>query len=206
MSNPNIHKEAMFKLSYGLFVLTAEEGGKDNGCIINTCIQATEDPTTVIVAVNKAGLTHDMIVRTKRFNISMLDESAPMAVFEHFGFQSGKEVNKFETPVYGAEKSENGVYYLTRHTNAFLSGFVTEMIDMGSHTLFIATVVKAQKLADTASVTYDYYFKNIKPAPAPKAKGWVCKICGYVYEGEELPADYICPLCKHPASDFEKIM
>ena len=206
MSNPNIQKEAMFKLSYGLFVLTANDAGKDNGCIINTCIQTTENPTTVAIAVNKDGLTHDMVVKTKKFNLSIIDESAPMALFEHFGFQSGKNVNKFENSVWGARKSENGVYYLSENVNAYISGYVTDMIDMGTHTLFIATVVKAEKLADTASATYDYYFKNIKPAPAPQAKGWICKICGYIYEGEELPADYICPLCKHPASDFEKIV
>ena len=200
MSNPNIQKEAMFKLSYGLFVLTANDAGKDNGCIINTCIQTTENPTTVVIAVNKDGLTHDMVVKTKKFNLSIIDESAPMALFEHFGFQSGKNVNKFENSVWGARKSENGVYYLSENVNAYISGYVTDMIDMGTHTLFIATVVKAEKLADTASATYDYYFKNIKPAPAPQAKGWICKICGYIYEGEELPADYICPLCKHPAS------
>ena len=205
MNNPNIEQGAMFKLSYGLFVLTANDGEKDNGCIINTCIQAADDPTRVVLAVNKNGLTHDMLIKTRKFNVSMLDESTPMAVFEHFGFQSGRNVNKFESAVFGAKKSENDCYYLCEHTNAYLSGYVTDMIDMGTHTLFIATVVKAQKLADTSSVTYDYYFKNIKPAPAPKAKGWVCKICGYVYEGEELPADFICPLCKHPAQDFEKI-
>ena len=120
--------------------------------------------------------------------------------------QGGKNVNKFENSVWGARKSENGVYYLSENVNAYISGYVTDMIDMGTHTLFIATVVKAEKLADSASATYDYYFKNIKPAPAPQAKGWICKICGYIYEGEELPADYICPLCKHPASDFEKIV
>lgn len=206
MDNPNIQKEAMFQLSYGLFVLTASDAGKDNGCIINTCMQITENPTTVAIAVNKNGLTHDMIVKTRKFNLSMLDESAPMAVFEHFGFQSGAAVNKFESAIYGAQKSENGIYYLNDYTNGFLSAYVTEMIDMGTHTLFIATVVKAQKLGDTPSATYAYYFKHIKPAPAPKAKGWICKICGYVYEGEELPPDYICPLCKHPASDFEKIV
>lgn len=206
MDNPNINKEAMFKLSYGLFVLTAEDEGKDNGCIINTCIQVAENPTVVVIAVNKDGLTHDMIAKTKKFNVSMLDESTPLSVFEHFGFQSGRTVNKFENPVYGAKKSENGVYYLSEYTNAYLSGYVTEMIDLGSHTLFIATVVKAEKFADTASLTYNYYSKNIKPAPAAQAKGWVCKICGYVYEGEELPEDFICPLCKHPATDFEKIV
>ena len=204
--NDNINKEALFKLSYGLFVLTAGDEGKDNGCIINTCIQAADSPERIVIAVNKSGYTHDMILKTKKFNVSMLDESAPMAVFEHFGFQSGKSVNKFETDVYGAKKSENGVYYLTEHTNAYISAYVTDTVDLGTHTLFIATVVKAEKLADTTSVTYDYYFKNIKPAPSAKAKGWVCKICGYVYEGEELPADFICPLCKHPASDFEKLV
>lgn len=206
MNNPNIDQSAVFKLSYGLFVLTANDEGKDNGCIINTCIQAAENPMRVVLAVNKNGLTHDMILKTRKFNVSVLDESVPMEVFRHFGFQSGREVNKFSSAVYGAKKSENGCYYLTEHTNAVISGYVTDTVDMGTHTLFIATVVKAEKLADTTSVTYDYYFKNIKPAPAPKVKGWVCKICGYVYEGEELPADFICPLCKHPASDFEKLV
>lgn len=204
--NDNINKEALFKLSYGLFVLTANNGEKDNGCIINTCIQAADSPERVVIAVNKDGYTHDMILKTRKFNVSVLDESAPMSLFEHFGFQSGKSVNKFETPVYGAKKSENDVFYLTEHTNAYISAYVTDTIDLGTHTLFIATVVKAEKLADSASVTYDYYFKNIKPAPAAKAKGWVCKICGYVYEGEVLPDDFICPLCKHPASDFEKLV
>ena len=204
--NENINKDALFKLSYGLYVITANDGDKDNGCIINTCIQVAENPERVVVAVNKNGYTHDMILKTRKFNVSMLDESVPMEVFRHFGFQSGDSVNKFESAVYGAKKSENDVFYLTEHANAYISAYVTDTIDLGSHTLFIATVVKAEKLADTQSVTYDYYSKNIKPAPAPKAKGWVCKICGYVYEGEDLPADFICPLCKHPASDFEKLV
>lgn len=203
--NPNIDKTALFKLSYGLFVLTACDGEKDNGCIINTVIQAAENPTRLVFAVNKSGLTHDMVLKTRKFNVSVISEKSKMDVFRHFGFASGREVNKFNTPVFSAKRSENEVYYLSDGFNAYFSGFVTDTVDLGTHTLFIATVVKAQVLDSAKSMTYTYYFENVKPAPTQESKGWICKICGYVYEGEELPDDFVCPICKHTASDFEKI-
>lgn len=201
-------KSAMYRLSYGLFVVTAQENGFDNGCITNTTMQVTSTPNRISVTVNKQNKTHDMIKATGVFNVSVLAEDASFATFQHFGFQSGKDVDKFAD--YAAKKrSENGLYYVTSGVNAYLSGKVVQEIDLGTHTQFIADVTDAEVLSDVPSVTYAYYQNNIKPKPeAPKeAAGktvWVCKICGYVYEGEELPADFVCPLCKHGASDFEK--
>lgn len=204
-----IDKNAMFKLSYGLFVLTSIEFGKDNGCIINTVMQVTDSPKRIAIAVNKGNRTHDMIAATGMFNVSVLTESASFEVFRRFGFQSGRDVDKFEgLPV---ERTENWLRYLPEHTNAVISGEVIQTVDCGTHTLFVADVTEAIVLSDEPSVTYDYYFKHIKPKPAAAAKSdagakkkrWVCKICGYVYEGDELPADFVCPLCKHGADDFE---
>ncbi len=203
-----MNQQAMFKISYGLFVLTAQEKGFDNGCIINTAIQVTSTPNRISITVNKQNKTHDMVRATGVFNISMLSEDADFEIFKHFGFQSGKNVDKFEN--YGPkEKSENGLYYITKGTNAYLSGKVVQEVDLGSHTLFIADVTAGEVLSEVPSVTYTYYQEHIKPKPeAPKAGKtvWVCKVCGYVYEGEELPADFICPLCKHGAEDFEKVV
>lgn len=201
-------QKAMYKFSYGLFVLTAQENGFDNGCIINTAIQVTSTPNRISVTVNKQNKTHDMIRATGVFNISMLAEDTDFKTFQHFGFQSGKNVDKFED--YGPkERSENGLYYITKGTNAYVSGKVVQEIDLGSHTQFIADVTAAEVLSGVPSVTYTYYQEHIKPKPeAPKTGKtvWVCKVCGYVYEGEELPADFICPLCKHGAEDFEKVV
>ncbi len=201
-----IEPNAMFKLSYGLFVLTAKDGDKDNGCIINTAAQLTSSPNRISIAVNKGNYTHDMIVKTGLFNVSILTTEAPFDIFKYYGFQSGRDVNKF--PGSGFPRSRNGLIFITGCTNAFMSGKVIEAHDYGTHTLFIADVTEAQVLSSAPSVTYAYYFDNIKPKPPkPEAKqvGWVCKICGYVYEGEELPADFVCPLCKHGAADFEKL-
>ena len=197
---------AMFKLSYGLFVLTAREGDKDNGCIVNTVSQLTDNPKRVTVAVNKANYTHDMILRTGAFNASSLTEDAPFELFKYYGFQSGRDVNKFE----GAEmpRGANGIVYLNGFANAMISGKVVQAIDCGTHTLFIADVTELKSISNDRSATYQYYFDHIKPKPAPAPKdqkGFVCKICGYVYEGDELPADFICPLCKHGAEDFEPL-
>ncbi len=202
-----IDKNAMFKLSYGLFVLTAVEMGKDNGCIINTVMQITDNPKRIAIGVNKGNRTHDMIQTTGMFNVSVLTESAPFEIFTRFGFRSGRDVDKFEgLPV---DRMDNWVRYLPEHTNAVISGEVLQAVDCGTHTLFIADITEAKTLSDEASVTYDYYFKHIKPKPAvsgnTKKKRWVCKICGYVYEGDELPADFVCPLCKHGADDFELV-
>ena len=201
-----VEKNAFFSFSYGLFVLTAREGEKDNGCIINTAAQLTDTPKRISIAVNKANYTHDMIRRTGVFNLSMLSTDAPFGLFQHYGFQSGRDVDKF-ADVKGMARATNGVYYLPYSTNAFVSGKVTQEIDLGTHTLFIADVTEARVLSGAPSMTYSFYFANVKPKPAALTKqtGWVCKICGYVYEGETLPADFICPLCKHGAEDFEKL-
>ena len=200
-----VEQNAMFSLSYGLFVLTARDGAKDNGCIINTVTQLTDTPKRISIAVNKANYTHDMIKKTGVFNVSVLSNDAPFAMFQHYGFQSGRDVDKF-AGVQGMARATNGVYYLPYCTNAFISARVTQTIEFETHTLFIADVTEARQLSDVPSMTYAYYFANVKPKPSKleEQHGWVCKICGYVYEGEELPADFICPLCKHGAEDFEK--
>ncbi len=205
-----IDPASMFKFSYGLFVLTAKEGEKDNGCIINTATQLTDSPKRITIAVNKANLTHDMILRTGVFNISVLSEDAQMDTFQRFGFQSGRNADKF-AGCEGLQRSANGLYYLTGCTNAVLSGKVIASYDFGTHTLFIADVTEGKVLSAEPSVTYAYYFDHIKPKPLPAAmtegpkSGWICKICGFIYEGEELPPDYICPICKHGVADFERL-
>ena len=201
-----VEQNAMFSLSYGLFVLTARDGAKDNGCIINTVTQLTDTPKRISIAVNKANYTHDMIKKTGVFNVSVLSNDAPFAMFQHYGFQSGRDVDKF-AGVQGMARATNGVYYLPYCTNAFISARVTQTIEFETHTLFIADVTEARQLSDVPSMTYAYYFANVKPKPSKlkEQHGWVCKICGYVYEGEDLPADFICPLCKHGAEDFEKV-
>ena len=189
-----------------MFVLTAQDE-KDNGCIVNTVVQLTDTPKRITVAVNKANYTHDLIMKTGVFNVSVLSEDAQFAQFKQFGFQSGRDVEKFAGYDH-VERSENGVLYVTENTNALISGKVIETRDYGTHTLFVADVTEAKVLSAVPSVTYDYYFANIKPKPSKleeKKKGHVCKICGYVYEGDPLPADFICPLCKHGAEDFEPL-
>lgn len=197
-------KETLFKLTYGLFVLSARDGAKDNGCIINTAIQLTDNPLQIAISVNKNNYTLEMIQKSGRFNLSVLSEETPFSVFQNFGFQSGRTADKFaEFP--DKQRAANDVYYLTKYANAYISAKVVNTVDCGTHMLIIAEVTQALTLSDAPSVTYDYYFKNIKPKPEAKKKGYVCKICGYVYEGDPLPEDFICPLCKHPASDFEEI-
>ena len=196
---------AMFKLSYGLFVLTAKADGKDNGCIINTVMQVTDTPMQISVTVNKANYTTMLLDETREFNVCILSEDAKFSVFERFGFQSGRKTDKF-AGFEGVKRSKNGLLYLTEMTNAYLSAKVVKKIDLGTHIQFIAEVTAGEVLSDVPSVTYAYYFANIKPKVQPtKKKGWVCKICGYVYEGDPLPDDFICPICKHPASDFEPL-
>lgn len=205
-----MNDKTMFKLTYGLFVLTARQEGKDNGCIINTAGQVTAVPNRISIAVNKANYTHDMIKNTGKFNVSILSEEAKFSTFQRFGFQSGKDVNKFEG-YDQVKRSENGIYYVTEGTNGFISATVENTMDLGSHTLFIAAVDDMDVLSEVPSTTYNFYQSNIKPKPAaPAVKTgktiWRCRICGYEYEGEELPADFVCPICKHPASDFEKVI
>lgn len=204
---PKLDNNAVYKLTYGLFVVTAKENGRDNGCITNTVGLITDNPKRIQLAVNKANFTHDMIQRTGTFNVSILNEDAPFAVFQQFGFCSGRDTDKFASVSYD-NRTENGLRYVPENCNAVISGKVVESYDWGSHTLFIAEVTEAHVLNDVPSMSYQYYFDHVKPKPAPtteKKGGWVCKICGYVYEGEELPADYVCPLCKHGAEDFERV-
>lgn len=202
----DIDGAAMSRIGYGLYVLTAREGDKDNGCIINTLSQLTSTPNRISVTVNKSNYTHGMIVRTGLFNVSLLTQETPMRVFEHFGFQSGANCNKFET-CEQENRSQNGLLYIPKFTNAWMSGRVLSTIDLGTHTLFIAEVSQARVLSDVPSLTYDYYQQHIKPKPAPSngKKGFRCKVCGYVYEGETLPEDFVCPICKHGVQDFEPI-
>ena len=204
-------KKAMYKLSYGLFVLTAKDEEKDNGCIINTAIQASSMPNQLSICVNKANLTHDMIVKTGKFTVSVISQDAGFDLFKHFGFQSGKDVDKFKN-FEKCKRGENLIYYITEGTNAYISVNVSKTEDLGSHTMFIGEITDMEVLSETPSVTYDYYLKNIKPQPenvGTTTDGktiWRCTICGYEYVGEELPEDFVCPLCKHPVSDFEKII
>ena len=204
-------RKAMYKLSYGLFVLTAREDEKDNGCIINTAIQAASEPNQLSICVNKANYTHDMIQRTGKFTVSVLSQKARFELFKHFGFQSGRDTNKFEA-FEKCARGTNGIYYITEGTNAYISVTVNKTEDLGSHTMFIGEITDMEVLSNVPSVTYDYYQNNIKPKPQAVGKTedgktiWRCRICGYEYVGEELPDDFICPLCKHPASDFEKIV
>ncbi|MCI8319255.1 MAG: MBL fold metallo-hydrolase [Lachnospiraceae bacterium] len=197
---------AMFKLSYGLFVLSAKDGDKDNGCITNTVMQVTDVKKRIAIAVNKANYTHDMIMKTGAFNVSVLTTEAPFKLFKQFGFQSGRDVDKFADGGVQA-RTANGISYVPEYSNAVISGKVVETQEYDTHTLFIAEVTEAAVLSNVPSVTYQYYFDHIKPQPQPTTEksGYVCKICGYIYEGEELPADFICPLCKHGAEDFEKL-
>lgn len=202
--------QAMFKLSYGLFVLTARDGEKDNGCIINTAIQAASTPNQLSICVNKANYTHDMIVKTGIFTVSILNQKASFDIFKRFGFASGRDVDKF-ADYDECKRGENSVYYITEDTNAYISVKVSKTEDLGSHTMFVGEITDMEILGEEPSVTYAYYFQHIKPKPeasaSPSGKTvWRCKICGYEYEGEEIPEDYICPICKHPASDFEKVL
>ena len=195
----------MFKLGYGLYVLTAKDDAKDNGCIINTVMQVTSNPLQVAIAVNKKNYTNEMIQKTRKFNLSILSEKADFEIYKHFGYQSGREVDKFASFT-EAKRSPNGVLYITKGTNAYISAYVQQEVDLGTHSLFIAQLVTAESLSDDKSATYDYYQNFVKPKPENVAKkGWRCKICGYIYEGENLPADYICPICKHGAIDFERL-
>ena len=204
-----IDPKAIFNISYGLFVLVARQGDKDNACIINVAQQVTSDPLQLMICVNKQNLTHDMVLRTLKFNLCPLCEEATMKPFQHFGFQSGRTVDKF-ADCQQELRTDNGLLYLPKFINAVVSCVVTKSIDLGTHTMFIARVMEARTLTDSPSITYAYYQQHIKPKPAAEApaagkKKWVCEVCGYVHEGDELPADFVCPWCKHPASDFKLV-
>lgn len=204
-----MNKKAMYNLTYGLFVLTAAFEGRDSGCIINTAGQVTSEPNRISIAVNKANYTHELVRKSGKFNLSVISQEADFELFKHFGFQSGRTADKF-AGYKEAARSANGLYYITAGTNSLISASVEQSLDLGSHTLFIASVEDLEVLSDAASATYAYYQSAIKPKPAQAAATgktvWRCRVCGYTYEGEELPADFVCPLCKHPASDFEKVV
>ena len=197
--------KALFKIGYGLYVLTSNEGEKDNGCIINTVNQVTANPCRLAIAVNKQNYTTGMLQRTRKFNLSILSEGVKFGLFKRFGFQSGRDVDKFDG-FYDTKRTPNGVLYITKNTNAWMSLYVQQEMDLESHILFIAQMVDCDVLSNIPTVTYDYYQKYIKPIPQETVKkGWRCRVCGYIYENENLPADYVCPVCKHGVADFEKI-
>lgn len=203
-------KKAMYKISYGLFVVTANAGDRDNGCITNTLAQVTSEPNRVSLTVNKSNFTHDMIVQSGSFTASVISCDADFSLFKHFGFQSGRDTDKFAGYA-DCKRSSSGEMIVTRGTNAYISAKVCQTVDLGTHTMFIADVTDMEILSQAQSATYEYYQSNIKPKPeavgtTPAGETiWRCVICGYEYVGEELPDDYICPICKHPASDFEKV-
>jgi flavin reductase (DIM6/NTAB) family NADH-FMN oxidoreductase RutF len=193
----------MSKFGYGLYVVTAAENGADNGCVVNTVMQVTSaEPFIAIMAMNKANRTHNMIINTGAFNISVLDESAPFALIEKFGFNKGNGSNKF-VDYTDIKRSGNGIIYLSTHSNAYVSCEVAEISDYGTHSLFKARIVGGEVTGEGESLTYAHYRKHIKPQPqSSPTKGYICGICGYIYSGGTLPADYICPLCSHGAADF----
>ena len=195
---------ALFKIGYGLYVVTSNDGKKDNGLIVNTVSQVTDTPNRIAVTINKANYSHHVIKQTGIMNVNCLSTEAPFSVFEVFGFQSGRNVDKFAdcTPL----RSDNGLVFLPRYINSFMSLKVEQYVDLGTHGMFICSVTEARVISDVPTMTYSYYHSEVKPKPQTEGKkGWVCKICGYIYEGEDLPADIICPLCKHGAADFEPI-
>ncbi len=199
--------KVMFARSYGMFVLTTREGEKDNGCIINTAMQVTVKPNRILFTVDKANLTCGMVRGSGKFTLSILSEEAGEDLYRRFGFQSGRDVDKFKD-FPGAERGENGIMRLTKGCNGWISGKVVSETDLGTHVLFLADVTDGDVTAAEPSATYAYYHAHVKPKPTAQAapagkKRWVCKVCGYVYEGDALPADYICPICKHRAEDCE---
>ena len=198
-----IDNKAFFKLSYGLFVLTTSDGTRDNGCIVNTVAQVADNK--ISVAVSKANYTAETIVKTGKMNALCLSVEAPFAVFEAFGFRSGRDVDKFADCA--PERREYGLAVLPRYINSYISLTVTDTVDLGSHLLFICDATEAKVVSDAESMTYAYYHANVKPKKEakPSAKGYVCTVCGFVYDEETIPDDYECPLCHHPRSVFEEI-
>ena len=200
----NIDATALFNLGYGLYVVTSNDGKKDNGLIVNTVMQVTNTPTRIAVAINKQNYSHDVIKESGIMNVNCLSTDAPFSVFENFGFKSGRDTDKFAGQ--DVLRSDNGLVYLDSYINSYLSLKVEDYIDLGTHGMFICSVTEAVNITKAESMTYAYYHANVKPKPQPeKKKGYVCKICGYVYEGDPLPEDFVCPWCKHGAEDFEPL-
>lgn len=195
---------ALFNIGYGLYVVTSNDGNKDNGLIVNTVTQVTNTPNRIAVTINKDNYSHDTIKKTDIMNVNCLTEEAPFSVFENFGFRSGKDTDKFD----GVEftRSSNGLAVLKENVNSYISLKVEQYIDFDTHGMFVCTIEDAENVSSAPTMTYSYYHANVKPKPNAEAKkGYVCKICGYIYEGDPLPEDFICPLCKHGAADFEPL-
>lgn len=200
-----MNTNALFQLSYGLYVAASKFDTKMNGCIVNTVMQVTSSPLQIAVAVNKENLTCEIIQKSNMVSLSVLSETAPFSLFKHFGFQSGRETDKFVDYPFAMTGQE--LPYLKEHTTAFIDCKVTNTVDLGTHMLFICSVNDCDVISGEKAMTYSYYHEFVKPKPEASAiKGWRCIVCGYVYEGEELPPDFICPWCKHGIEDFEKIV
>lgn len=200
-----MNTKALNQLTYGLFVAASKYDKKMNGCIVNTVMQVTANPLQIAVCINKDNLTCEIAQKSKMISLSILSETAPFSLFQNFGFQSGRNADKFVG--YPFKMTRQELPYLTEHTSAFIDCTVKDIMDLGSHTLFICTVNDCDVLSNEKAITYSYYHEFVKPKPdASEKKGWRCTVCGYVYEGEELPEDFICPLCKHGVEDFEKIV
>ena len=200
-----MNPKALYQITYGLYWLSVRSYGQDNACIINTAVQVASDPLRITISVNKGNKTHDMIMDSGRFNVCALTTDTPFSLFQRFGMQSGRDVNKF-VGFEDVQRADNGLLVLTRYTNAYFSAKLSRTVDLGSHMLFIAELEDAQVLSDQPACTYGYYQSDIKPKPQPKKKeGWVCSVCGHVYEGKELPEDYVCPLCRHGKEDFRPL-
>lgn len=200
-----MNTNALFQLSYGLYVAASKFDKKMNGCIVNTVMQVTSSPLQIAVAVNKQNLTCEIIQKSKMLSLSVLSETAPFSLFQHFGFQSGRETDKFVDYPFSMTGQE--LPYLKENTTAFVDCRVVNTIDLGTHMLFICSVNDCDVLSGEKAMTYSYYHEFVKPKPETSSvKGWRCTVCGYVYEGEELPPDFICPWCKHGIEDFEKIV
>ncbi len=200
-----MNPKALYNITYGLYLLSAREGNKDNACIINTVCQVANSPDRIMISSIQKNLTHDMIVRTGIFNLSVLTTDAPFSLFQHFGMQSGRDADKFRD-FSDIERTENGLYRLTKYTAAYISARVVERVDLGSHSMFIAELTDAENIEKAPLCTYGYYQSDIKPRPkAAVKKGWVCTVCGYVHEEDEIADDFICPLCKHGKESFRRM-
>lgn len=226
----SMNQNALFQIGYGLYLVAANENGKDNACIVNTVMQVTQNPVRLLVSISNQNLTHDMVKNTDKLTISVLTEKTPFSVYSHFGYQSGKQVDKFED-FEDVTRCANGCYRLNRNSSAYFCGTVSESFALDTHTMFLVEVTDADIVSSQTPVTYDFYQKYVKQPYKPTAKkpettkatgdnanaestneaggivtnSFVCKICGYIYEGDSLPEDFICPICKHGATDFEKL-
>lgn len=196
--------KALFNIGYGLYVVTTNDGIKDNGLIVNTVCQVTASPERVAVTVNKANYSHDVIKNTGKMNVNCLSTDAPFKVFEAFGFVSGRDVDKFKDC--SPKRSENGLAVLPKYINSFISLEVVQYVDLGTHGMFICDVTESEVVSTLETMTYTYYHKHVKPKPQPqKKKGYICTICGYIHDEDELPDDFVCPICKHGREDFEEL-